>query len=93
MHDHRNGGVPSRPPDHDSLEYRAQRPVLLELVVCPPEGGDSLGYLIERLELPSHVVEPAVIALEVAGLAVRSGDRVRASLAASYFEYLWPVRL
>ena len=93
MQDHRNGGVPSRPPAHDRLEYHAQRIVLLELVVCPPAKGDSLHQLTDRLDLPPHAVEPAVIALEVAGLAVREGTRVRASLAARYFEYLWPVRL
>jgi hypothetical protein len=93
MQDHRNGGVPSRPPAHNSLEHRAQRIVLLELVVCPPAEGDSLPELIDRLDLPPHTVEPAVIALEVAGLAQRHGDCVRASLAAGYFEYLWPVRL
>ena len=33
MQDHRNGGVPSRPPALDSLDFHAQRTVLLELVV------------------------------------------------------------
>jgi hypothetical protein len=92
MQDHRNGGVPSRPPAHDSPEHRAQRMVLLELVVCPPAEGDSLHQLMDRLDLPPHAVEPAVIALELAGLAAREGARVRTSLAARYFEHLWPVR-
>ncbi len=92
MQDHRNGGVPARPPDPDSVEYRAQRIVLLELVVRPPKEGDRLGELIALLDLPPHSVEPAVAALELVGLAERQGDVVRASLAANYFEYLWPVR-
>ena len=93
MQDHRNGGVPTRLPAHDTLDYRAQRLVLLELVVCPPADGDCLDELPARLDLPSHAVEPAVMSLTVAGLAERRADRAYASPAASYFEYLWPVRL
>ena len=92
MQDHRNGGVPTEPPPPDSLDVDAQRTVLLVLVVCAPDEGDRLQELIDRLKLPAHSVEPAVIALELAGLAERHGDLVRASVAAHYFEYLWAVR-
>lgn len=91
MQGHRNEG-PRRLPDPDSLEYRAQKTVLLELVVTPPPQGDGLAYLIERLPIPDHTVEPAITALEHAGLAIRDGDRTRASAPALYFEHLWPVR-
>jgi hypothetical protein len=84
--------VPVRPPAPDSADHRAQRIVLLELVVCPPTEGDRLDELIDRLDLPPDSVEPAVTALELVGLAEREGDVVRASLAANYFEHLWPVR-
>ena len=93
MHHHRNGGPPSPLPDPYSVEYQAQKIVLLELVVDPPEAGDRLDALIERLGLPSDAVEPAVFALEVIGLAERDMDVVRASPPARYFEYLWPVLL
>jgi hypothetical protein len=93
MRHHRNGGPPSRLPDPYSLEYRAQKIVLLELVVDPPDDGDRLSELIERLGLPPEAVEPAVLALEVIGLAERDVDVVRASVPARYFEYLWPVLL
>ena len=93
MHHHRNGGPPSPLPDPYSVEYHAQKIVLLELVVDPPDDGDRLGELIERLGLPPDSVEPAVFALELIGLAERDVDVVRASLPARYFEYLWPVLL
>ena len=93
MHHHRNGGPPSGLPDPYSLEYHAQKIVLLELVVDPPHDGDRLVDLIDRLGLPPDAVEPAVLALEVIGLAERDADFVRASLPARYFEYLWPVLL
>lgn len=92
MQDHRNGGVPVRLPARNSVDHRAQRTVLLELVVCPPAEGDRLEELIDRLDVPGHAVEPAVAALELVGLAERRGDVVRASPAAKHFEYLWPVR-
>jgi hypothetical protein len=92
MQGHRNEGPPTRLPDPDSLEYRAQKTVLLELVVTPPPEGDSLAYLIDRLPIPGHAIEPAIAALERAGLAIRDGDLTRASAPALYFEYLWPVR-
>ena len=93
MHDHRNGGPPGPLPDPYSLEYRAQKIVLLELVVDPPDAGDRLAELIERLGLPPDSVEPAVSALEVIGLAAREDDVDRATLVARYLEYLWPVLL
>jgi hypothetical protein len=93
MHHHRNGGPPSRLPDPYSVEYHAQKIVLLELVVDPPDAGDRLAELIERLGLPPGSVGPAVSALEVIGLASREDDVVRATLAARYFEYLWPALL
>jgi hypothetical protein len=48
MQDQRNG-QPHGLPDPDSLEYRAQKVVLLELVVTPPPGGDRIDDLIDRL--------------------------------------------
>jgi hypothetical protein len=93
MQGHRNEGPPHRLPDPDSLEYRAQKTVLLELVVTPPPDGDSLAYLVERLPIPDHTIEPAIAALERVGLAIRAGDLTRASPSALYFEHLWPVRL
>jgi hypothetical protein len=93
MQGHRNGGRPCRLPDPDSLEYRAQKVVLLELVVSPPAEGDHLDYLVARLPLPDHSIKPAIAALECAGLAVRNGDITSASAPALYFEYLWPVML
>ncbi len=93
MQGHRNGGRPIRLPDPYSLEYRAQRIVLLELVVDPPADGDRLGELMARLGLPPEAVEPAVTALEVIGLARIREDVVRAPPPARYFEHLWPVLL
>lgn len=93
MHDHRNGGPAAWLPDPESLEYRAQALVLLELVVDPPCAGDLLSTLRRRLPVPGASIEPAVAALEIAGLALRADDVVRATPPARYFEYLWPVRL
>ena len=93
MQGHRNGGRPSRLPDPDSVEYRAQKVVLLELVVTPPPDGDHLDYFVERLPIPAHSIEPALAALERAGLAIRHGDISRATPPALYFEHLWPVML
>jgi len=93
MRDHRNGGPPSRLPDPDSIQFRAQRLMLLELVVDPPRSGDPLSELVRLLAVPGSSIEPAITALELAGLAQREGDVVRATASARYFEYLWPVRL
>jgi hypothetical protein len=90
MQDQRNGRPPVGLPDPDSREYRAQKVVLLELVVTPPEEGDRVDDLVDRLPVGGRAVGPAIVALEAAGLAERSGDVVRASAAALYFEHLWP---
>jgi hypothetical protein len=93
MQGNRNGGPPAELPDPDSLEYRAQKVVLLELVVRPPAEGDRIDDLIDRLCVPGEAIAPAIAALEVAGLAERDDDVARASPAALYFEHLWPVML
>ena len=91
MQDHRNERALY--PHVDSAQYRAQRAVLLELVVTPPPEGDRIDALSRRLELSRRAVRQAVVRLEIAGLAQRHGGVVRASGEALYFEYLWPVRL
>ena len=93
MHDHRNGEPPTRLPDPQGAEYRAQKIVLLELVVYPPAAGDRLDELRARLGIPPESVEPAATALELVGLVERLGDVVHSTPAASYFAYLWPVRM
>ena len=92
MHDHRNGGPPSRLPDPDSLEYRAQKVVLLELVVTPPPTATAStcspnGSRSRRLD------RPGAHRARAGGPGDRDGDVVRASAPALYFEYLWPVML
>ena len=52
MHDHRSGGPLSPLPDPGSLEYQAQKLVLLELVVDPPHAGDRLSTLVRNLDIP-----------------------------------------
>ena len=93
MHAHRNGGPPTGLPDPGSLGYHAQKIVLAELVIDPPDKGSSLDYLRDRLPLAPGTIEPALGALQVAGLAARRGDLARATAPARYFEYLWPVML
>lgn len=93
MQGNRNGGPPGGLPDPYGLGYHAQKVVLAELVIDPPEEGHSLGYLLDRLPLPLDAVEPALGALQIVGLAARRGDLARASVPARYFEYLWPVML
>ena len=93
MQDQRNGGPPSRLPEHDSLEYRAQKVVLLELVVTPPDEGDRIDELVGRLPVAGHAVVPAIATLEAAGLAERDDEVTRASAAALYFEHHWPKML
>jgi hypothetical protein len=93
MHGNRNGGPPSGLPDPESLGYHAQKVVLAELVIDPPDKGTSLDYLRNCLSLPPDTIEPALGALQVAGLAARRGDLARASVPARYFEHLWPVML
>jgi hypothetical protein len=93
MQGNRNEGPPVGLPDPASVEYRAQKLVLLELAVDPPEEGDRIDDLIDRLPLAGHAVVAAITALEAAGLAERHGEVARASAATLYFEYLWPVGL
>jgi hypothetical protein len=90
---HGNGGPPTGLPDPDSLGYHAQKVVLAELVIDPPDEGSSLDYLRDRLPLPPDAIEPALGALQIVGLAARRGDLARASAPARYFEYLWPMLL
>jgi predicted transcriptional regulator len=93
MHSHRNGRAPSELPDPDSRAYEAQKLVLLELVVDPPEAGDRIDTLCELLELSREDIVPAVASLSAVGLAHRREDTVFASDAARYFEHLWPTGL
>jgi hypothetical protein len=93
MHAHGNGGPPSGLPHPDSLGYHAQKVVLAELVIDPPEDGHSLGYLADMLPLPPEAIEPALSALQAVGLAERRADLARASAPTRYFEHLWPVML
>lgn len=92
MPDQSNAGSPPAPPEPGSAEWWAQRIVLAELLVMPPLGGDTIGYLREYLPIPPETVEPAIAALEVAGLATRVGDTIRATDVAKYIEHLWPIR-
>ena len=93
MHAHRNGGPPSGLPDPAGIDYLAQRIVLAELVIDAPDEGSALTYLCDRLPVPPGAIEPALGALQLAGLAARRGDVARATVPARYFEYLWPVML
>jgi hypothetical protein len=92
MHGNRNGGPPLRLPDPSSLQYTAQRLVLLELVVDPPAGGDRSDDLCEAVGLAEVDGHEALGALAAAGLASQETDLVIASTAARYFEHLWPVK-
>jgi hypothetical protein len=56
MQGNRNGGLPCRLPDPDSLEYRTEKVLLLELVVTPPEDGDRIDELIDRLCVPAQPI-------------------------------------
>jgi hypothetical protein len=91
MHGHHNGGSPLRVPSPGSLEYTAQRLVLLELVVDPPSGGDRFEELCDAVGLADVDAGGAVAALVAVGLAERRAGVVLASPAAHYFEHLWPV--
>jgi hypothetical protein len=92
MHGNRNGGPPLRLPGPGSLQYTAQRLVLLELVVDPPAAGDRFENLCEAVGLADVDAHEGLAALAAAGLAERRTDVVIASTAARYFEHLWPVR-
>lgn len=88
MHEQRNRVLP----DLASPEHEEQRLVLAELVVDAPEQGDELAYLRDMVGVRPASIEPAVAALEAAGLACRDGSRVRATWPARYFAHLCPVR-
>jgi len=88
-----NEGSPVRLPDPDSLEYRAQKAVLLHLVVVPPEAGEPIDDLAARLSIDAGPAAAAIDPLEVSGLAGRHGKVVQVSAAALHFENLWPVML
>lgn len=92
MHSHGNGGPPFRLPDPGSLEYAAQRVILLELVVDPHAGGDRFEDLCDTLGLADVDAHEAVAALAAAGLAKRHANVVVASTAAQCFEHLWPIK-
>jgi hypothetical protein len=92
MHGQGNGGPPVRLPDPSSLEYTAQRLVLLELVVDPPADGDRFDDLCETIGLADVDAEGAVAALVAVGLAEWRASVLLASAAARYFEHLWRVR-
>jgi hypothetical protein len=85
------GGAPSGVPMPEGHERELQRWLLLELVSFPPVDGDGIDQLARALEESHAGVEAAVDALVDVGLAVRDGDRVRASDAAWRFEALWPI--
>jgi hypothetical protein len=91
MQDHPNPGAPSGASTSD-LERRVQRWLLLELVTAPPADGDEIAKLAWGLKELEPDVAAAVDALVAVGLAVRDGDRVRATQAALRFDELWPVR-
>jgi hypothetical protein len=93
MRPNRNGGPPSGLPHPDSLDYHAQKVVVAELVIDPPDDGYPIGYLVDMLPLPKEVIEAALADLQGVGLAERHDDLARASAPARYFEYLWPVML
>jgi hypothetical protein len=85
-------GAPSGVPMPVGHERELQRWLLLELVSFPPPDGDHIDHLARALEESRAGVEVAVHALIEVGLAVREGDRVRASDAAWRFEALWPIQ-
>ncbi len=93
MHADRNGGPPIALPDPDSVEYHAERLVLMELCVDPPARGDELDVLSHILELSPRETAAAVAVLERVGLAYRDGTVIRATQRALYFEHLLPICL
>ena len=79
-------------PTPGSQAYRAQRTVLLELIVDPPPSGEPVRDLARRLDLSVEDVTAAVTELAALGLAAQHGDFVVASAAALRFEALALVR-
>lgn len=88
MQDNPNSGNSPVQSDDDEVGRR----VLLELVVDPPDDGDDLIELAERLEAAPEAVAAAVLDLEVYGLAHVRGTAVFASRSALRFDALWPIR-
>lgn len=91
MHHDRNGVPSPRLPDPASVEYHAERLILIELCVDPPPEGDELGAVADRLTLSPRETRAAVEVLEGVGLARRDGPTVRASGRAIYFDHLCPI--
>jgi DNA-binding IclR family transcriptional regulator len=91
MHDHRSPRLPVAP--HGAAGHEAQRVLLLELVIDPPDAGEELGALARRLDLPSTTLAAALGALVAAGLAIASGDRAWPTVAALSFDALLPAGL
>jgi hypothetical protein len=92
MHDQPidGSGAPSGVAVSQELDHELQRWLLLELLSCPPEGGDHIDYLVRALDAPRAAIEAIVDELVTVGLAVRHRHRVQASAAAWRFEELWP---
>jgi predicted transcriptional regulator len=84
-------GPPEVAPPFGSPAHDLQRQLLLELVTSPPPRGDELDQLARALAVSRREAEAAVQDLVDAGLAERDGDTVRASIAATRFEALWPI--
>ena len=80
------------PPPPDSVAFRVQRAVLLELLVDPPPAGDAIGELPRRLGERPGDVEAAVAALVRAGAAQADAGFVRATTATWYVAALDLVR-
>ncbi|HEX8101500.1 MAG TPA: hypothetical protein VF533_02720 [Solirubrobacteraceae bacterium] len=78
-------------PDPDSVEYHAERLVLIELCVDPPARGDEIDVLGHILQLSPRETAAAVAVLEYVGLARRDGTVIRATESARYFEHLCPI--
>jgi DNA-binding MarR family transcriptional regulator len=85
-------GGPGDALSREAVQHRVQRWLLLELVTAPPAEGDGIAQLAAGLKEERVDVEAAIDALVRAGLAVREGDRARATVAALRFDELWPVR-
>jgi hypothetical protein len=87
MHGHR-----TEAPRPGSPAFRAQRDLLLELVVDPPAAGDVVRELPARLGHPEDAIAAAIDVLAGLGLAARRAERVDATAAALRFEALGLVR-
>ena len=93
MQDHRSPRWPTAIADPGTPAFEDQRLVLLEILVDPPDEGDSLLELSRTLERSYLRVESAAAALCKAGLARRADDRLVATDAAVALEALWPIAL